>query len=145
MMIIYPASLPVQPVIDRVHDRTVSGRVTFGNSRLELLEGSLVIIQQAPAADNAAGKVQEQEKPLEQKAEKPKSGKQDPPPAQDKSGESPQQAVQQQDKRSFWQRLFKLPPLRDRIEKSLNEEWKFPSVRPRHIEYLMSEDGEEAR
>jgi hypothetical protein len=142
-MIINPASLPVQPVIDRVHDRTVSGRVTFGNSRLELLEGSLVIIQQAPAAEKAAGKVQEQEKPLEQKAENPKSDKQDPPP--EKSGDSPQQAVQQQDKRSFWQKLFKLPPLRDRIEKSLNEEWKFPSVRPRHIEYLISEDGEEAR
>ncbi len=38
-----------------------------------------------------------------------------------------------------------MPPLRKRIEKSLTEEWKLTEFRPRHIEWLASEDGAEAR
>ncbi|MBO0720937.1 MAG: hypothetical protein J2P41_08940 [Blastocatellia bacterium] len=102
------------------------------------MEGSLPIIQLRPAA--LAANAQEKEKPLEQKPEKTQPPEQNPT----EDPKSPQQ-TQQQDHRSFWQKLFKLPPLQTRIEKSLNEEWKFPEVRSRHIEYLMSEDGEEAR
>jgi hypothetical protein len=58
---------------------------------------------------------------------------------------STQQQTYPSERRGFWARVFKLPPLRKRIEKALTEDWKFADVRPRHIEWLLSEDGEEAR
>ncbi len=137
MMIFNPASLPVQPVIDRVHERAVSRRVSYGNSHLKLVEGAIPVIQ-VSAAPAAAGA------PQEKQPEGKKTAEQEPQPipTQDPKNDPPQT---QQEQRSFWQRLFKLPPLRERIEKSLNEEWKFANIRPRHIEYLLSEEGEEAR
>jgi len=38
-----------------------------------------------------------------------------------------------------------MPPLRQRVEKALTEDWAFSEIRPRHIEWLVSEDGAEAR
>lgn len=35
--------------------------------------------------------------------------------------------------------------MRKRVEKALTEDWKFPDVRQRHIESLLSEDGQESR
>ncbi len=49
------------------------------------------------------------------------------------------------EKRTFWERLFKLPPMRARVEKALSEHWKSMDVRPRNIDWLVSDDGEEAR
>jgi hypothetical protein len=55
------------------------------------------------------------------------------------------QQTEQPERRSFWERVFRMPPLRKRIEKALTEDWKFTEVRPRHIEELLSEDAEETR
>ncbi|MGH9853065.1 MAG: hypothetical protein ACREBD_24775, partial [Blastocatellia bacterium] len=65
-------------------------------------------------------------------------------PKEDQSEPAPPQTGQQE-RRSFWERVFKLPPLRKRVEKALTEDWKFSEVRPRHIESLLLEDEEEAR
>jgi len=144
-VIVTPASLPVQPVIvqDR-HDKADAKRVSFGNSRLELSAGTIPVIQ-IPRADVAIGNLQEQPvdgKPdnllrqaghSDQQTQAPPSGGQSGPPAQ------------QQERRSFWERVFRLPPLRQRIEKSLTEDWKFPEVRSRHIESLLADDAEDSR
>jgi hypothetical protein len=148
-MIISPASLPIQPVIECAHHRADSKSISFGNLRLALAEGAPPVIEisrQISRADvAAAGKPQET--PLEQKAQTP--AQQQQPSGQAAQGvpgggQSDASALPdpQQERLSFWQRLFKLPPLRKRIEKALTEDWKFTEVRPRHIEYLLSEDGE---
>ncbi len=83
--------------------------------------------------------------PQEQKSSEPKS--QAPPkgtPGVDQSKVSPPQAAQPE-RRSFWERLLKMPPLSARIEKSLTQDWKLSDIRPRHIEWLMTDDGEETR
>ncbi len=49
------------------------------------------------------------------------------------------------DRRTFWERVFKLPPMNKRLEKVLAEDWKFTDIKPRNIEWLLSEEGEEAR
>jgi hypothetical protein len=53
--------------------------------------------------------------------------------------------TEQPERRTFWEKVFRMPPLRKRLEKTLVEEWKFSEVRPRHIEDLLSDDAEEAR
>jgi hypothetical protein len=49
------------------------------------------------------------------------------------------------DRRTFWERVFKLAPLRERLEKTLTKDWKFTDVRPRQLDTLLSDEGEEAR
>ena len=56
-----------------------------------------------------------------------------------------QQPLSKPEKRTFWERFFKIPPMRIRVEKTMAENWKFLEVRPRNIEWLLTEDGEEAR
>ncbi len=147
-MIVSPASLPIQPVIERTDDRADSKRVFFGDSRLELSEGSLLVIQISRADVSALE--ERQEKSTDRKSEnlpqqeKPSDQASQAPPKEGKSEPAAQQ-TEQQDRRGFWARVFRLPPLRKRIEKALNEEWKFTDVRPRHMEWLLSEEGEEAR
>jgi hypothetical protein len=51
----------------------------------------------------------------------------------------------QPDRKTFWERLFRMPPLRKRVEKALVEEWKFSEVKPRDIEEMLSDDAEEIR
>jgi hypothetical protein len=63
---------------------------------------------------------------------------------EDQSERLPDQAGQSE-RRTFWERVFSMPPLRKRIERALVEDWKFSDVRPRHIETLLSEDAEETR
>jgi hypothetical protein len=53
--------------------------------------------------------------------------------------------TEQTERRTFWEKVFRMPPLRKRLEKTLVEEWKFSEVRPRHIEDLLSDDAEETR
>jgi hypothetical protein len=112
------------------------------------LEGALpiILISPAPAAAGAIQEKSPQGKPSEEKSGNSNAPDRDSTPQsiQDPNSNAPQQTAQQE-RRSFWQRLFNIPPLRQRIEKSLNEEWKFSDVRQRHIEYLASEEGEEAR
>jgi hypothetical protein len=145
---ITPASLPVPPVIAQAYERADSKIASFGNSRLELSKGVIPVIQISRADPAAVGEVQEKpgDKKSENPAQQPKPSDPGPQaqPKQDQSEPAPQQA-QPQERRSFWERLFNLPPLRKRIEKALTEEWKFSEVRPRHIEWLLSEDGEDAR
>gem|GEM_PF-2486062 len=143
---ISPASLPIQAVIVEAHERTTLRSRSFGHSRLEL--SALPVIQISKAGNAGAGKPQEElhDRTSENPSQQQKSAGQESPadPTGDQGGASAQQASQQE-KRSFWQRVFNLPPLRKRIEKALAEDWKFTDVRPRHIEWLLSEDGEDAR
>jgi hypothetical protein len=111
IVIINPPSLPIQSVFERAHARADSERASFGNSRLELSEGAIPVIQIS---------------------------------SEDQSKLLPDQ-TERQERRSFWERVFKMLPLRKRIEKALTEDWKFYEVRPRHVEALLSEDAEETR
>ena len=52
---------------------------------------------------------------------------------------------EQPERKTFWERVFRMPPLRKRLEKVLVEEWKFSEVRQRQIEDLLSDDAEETR
>jgi hypothetical protein len=110
-----PPSLPTQPVFEQAHVRAVSESASFGASRLKLLEGAVPVIQ-------ISGQI---------------SG-------EGQSKLPPDQTVRQE-RRTFWERVFRMAPLRKRLEKTLVEEWKFSEVRSRHIEDLLSEDAEEAR
>ena len=143
-MIISPASLPIQPVIERAHDRADSKIVSWGNSRLDLSEGAFPVVH-ISGADGAA---------VEELPAKPLDGNSEHPTQPQKPSNQEAQArpkgdqsapTGQPDRRSFWERVFNLPPLRERLEKALTEEWKFPELRPRHLEWLLSEEGEEAR
>ncbi len=122
--------------------------VSFWNSRLDLKEGTLTLIQISRANLAATGNFQERatEKKPENSSRQQKISDQESQaqPKGDQSQASPQ-PTQQQERRSFWERVFKLPPLPKRIEKALTEDWKFTGIRPRHIEWLLSEDGEEDR
>lgn len=146
-MIVSPASLPpIQPVIEQAHPAPAAARAFFGNSCLELLDVGSPVIHVSRADLAASGAFQE--KPTGTKAE-------NPPPQEKPSDQASQAAPQtassdaaaQQtaERRSFWARVFKLPPLRQRVEKALTEEWKLAEVRPRHIEWLLSDDGDTAR
>jgi len=151
-VIVSPASLPIQLVTEQAPNKAESKIVSFGNSRLDLSEGVLSVIQisgQIFRADVAA--VEElQEKSINKKSENlPPQQKLSDQEAQASTkgdqGEPAPQQTEQQERRGFWERVFKLPPLRKRIEKALTEDWKFSEVRPRHIETLLSEDAEEER
>src|SRR5262249_1125681 len=153
IMIVSPASLPIQPVIERAHDRADSRRISFENSRLEnsrleLLEEALPVIQLTRSDRAAAGALREKAVDRNQEAlteqQKPSDQAPKTQPKADQSKPAPQQ-TDQQERRSFWARVFNLPPLRKRIEKALTEDWKFTDIRPRHIEWLLSDDGEDAR
>ncbi|MEP7340618.1 MAG: hypothetical protein ABI977_23000 [Acidobacteriota bacterium] len=142
-MIFSPASLPIQPVIERAHDMADSRTGSFQSCCLKMLQGEFPVIQISEARTTTGGEVQE--KPLDKEPAQQKKSDQNAQ-ASPKAGQA--QASQQpgqEERRSFWQRVFNLPPLRKRIEKALEEDWKFPDVKPRDIEGLLSEDEEEAR
>src|SRR5262245_38306182 len=101
--------------------------ISYGTTRLELSGRAYTVIQ-----------ISDQESPPPSKT------------SQGASSQSPQSGAASQpdeppEKRSFWERVFRMPPLRKRIEKSLTEDWKFAEVRPRHVESLMDDDAEDAR
>jgi hypothetical protein len=126
--------------------------VSFGDSRLELSEGALIVIEvsgrlsrsRAPvaselhekSADGKSENLSPQETLSDQESQSDSNARQTAP-----------QTVQtgQPERRTFWERVFRMPPLRKRVEKALVEEWKFSEVRPRHIEELLTDDAEEAR
>src|SRR5262245_8656555 len=135
-MILNPASLPVQPVIERASTRTDAKIVIFEKSYLQLLNGS-VIVSPGNLQDKSPTKDSE---PAKQSDGQQSQGQQ----KEDQNGGSPDQSSTPE-KRSFWERVFKIPPVRKRIEKALTVDWKFTDVKPRDIEYLASEEGEEAR
>jgi len=150
-VIVSPASLPVQPVIAQASDMADSRTVSFGISRLELPAGAFPVITiiRQPSEVSASTIGVRQEKPIAEKAEnlpqqQPPAPKPQAAPKQDQAGTSAQQTGQP-DRQTFWERVFKLPPLRKRVEKTLTEDWKFPDVRPRQVEVLLTEEGEDAR
>jgi hypothetical protein len=65
----------------------------------------------------------------------------------DKSGpqNDPNAAAAQAERKTFWQRVFNLPPTRKRLEKALTEDWKFTDVRPRQLDTLMTDEEEDLR
>lgn len=151
-MIVTPASLPIQSAFEQAYAVTGQKRVFFGASRLELPEGAFPVIHSGQLSGAVlAGELQE--KPADKKPEnpppqqKPSSQESQAQPKEAKGEQSAPASQQtgQEERRSFWARVFNLPPMRKRIEKALTEDWKFPEVRPRHIESLMAEDGEDAR
>ncbi len=136
-MIVNPPSLPNQPVIEHPRLMVASKILFFGASRLELLEGVHPVIQIPRSEDSQEKVANGTSERVSQEAN-----------ASDQKSQDNNPALQQpaaEERRSFWARVFKLPPLRTRIEKSLTQDWKFTEVRPRHIETLLSEDEEEAR
>lgn len=147
-MIANPPSLPVQPVIEQASFSANSKGVSFGDSRLELSEGALFVIQLSRTGATVVGGIQE--KSVDGKSED--LSRQEKPPNQEsqtdsKSGQKAPQSEQatQAERRTFWERVFGMAPLRKRVEKALTENWKFSEVRPRHIEELLTEESEEAR
>src|SRR5262249_59642522 len=133
-----PPSLPTQPVIEQASDRADSKGVSFGDSRLELSDRALFVIQlsrsRAPVeveTQNLASLPQEKHPDQEPQAES-KAGQNRPQP-------------EQAEHSTFWERVFRMPPLSKRIERALTEDWKFSEVRPAQVEELLSEDSEETR
>ncbi len=140
-----PPSLPVQPVIEQVNVQAESPSICFGNLRFNWAQETFSTVQiihpddvdkppeSAPGRDNGVPP-----------APGVSASAPNPPATPTQSPAAPHPTAQA-DKRSFWERLFKIPPMRTRLEKSLTENWKFIEVRPRNIEWLLSDDGEEAR
>ncbi|HZF41468.1 MAG TPA: hypothetical protein VE715_21805, partial [Blastocatellia bacterium] len=58
-MIANPASLPTQPVIEQASDKADSKRVSFRDSRLELSDGALIVIQLSRAGAPVVRELQE--------------------------------------------------------------------------------------
>lgn len=149
-MIVSPASLPVYTVIEQAHTKTASKIIFFRATRLELSLGAFPVIQISKTDDISVEGLQE--KPAEKKdGNSPSQQKGTGQNAQAQSGQAGQagqaqgDTAPQQERKSFWQRLFNVPPIRTRIEKALVEDWKFSEIRPRHIEGLLSDDEEETR
>lgn len=152
-MIVSPVSLPIQPVIELTATATQAQVLTYGRTRLEVTRGAARLVLTTPtargdASTNAGPAVIAASVTLTGTAQtgadanaasqaktEPASKPQAP------ASKTPADA----DRRSFWARVFNLPPLRTRVEKVLNDEWKFTDVRPRHIEFLLSDEGEDAR
>lgn len=145
-MIVSPVYLPTQSVIEQASPAEMR-IVSAGFSRLELSARTFPVVKvygqvpivpteilQPPQDDHAAATTQEG---LVQTDEQAK-----PDPNQPQTGA---QAAKKTPRQPFWERVFNIAPLNERLEKSLTKDWKFTDVRPRHIEWLMSEEGEEAR
>ncbi len=145
IVFVIPPSLPVQPVIEQSYIKAESPRVTFGTIHFSLSKGENPVIQIQGNHPDLVGKPPEN--PNDRKPESSSSAQLTPAP-EPNAAQSPTTSTQTTppaERRTFWERLFKLPPMRVRIEKALNENWKFINVRPRNIDWLLSDDGEEAR
>lgn len=149
-----PASLPNQPVLAPVCHTAVwhtekTRRVAFGNSRLALSaqsKGTRLVIEVSGAT--AAVQTQQPEQTLDRQPETTAAQTTAQPAAQDpqaKPKADPGASATAPERQPFWERFFKVAPMRTRLEKALNENWKFPEVRPRQIEFLLAPDEEDAR
>ncbi|HEY8459556.1 MAG TPA: hypothetical protein VIM99_04200, partial [Blastocatellia bacterium] len=93
------------------------------------LSGGRAPVALAPHEKSADGKSENLSRQEEVSVEEPKAGS-------NARQNEPQTA--QPERRTFWERVFRMQPLRKRLEKALVENWKFSEVRPRHIEELLS-------
>jgi hypothetical protein len=113
-----------------------------------LSDGALFVIQLSRAGAPVALEIQEKSvegKPGNQARQEKPSAEDSQADSKARQNEPQTDQAEQPERRSFWERVFRMPPLRKRIEKSLTEDWKFAEVRPRHIEALLSEDADETR
>jgi hypothetical protein len=142
-----PPSLPTQAVIEQASFRADSKRESFGDSRLELSDGALFVIQLSRAGAPVVGESQEKTdvKPENPSQREKLSDQESLADSKATQNEPQPERAEQPERRTFWERVFRMPPLRKRVEKSLTEDWKFSEVRPRHVENLLSEDAEEMR
>ncbi len=126
-----PASLPpIQPVVEH-HSRISASalqKVSFEATRLDLSDAAFPVVQ-------ISNQTAQPQTDADQATATPKQDNQ----------QSGQTAGQPTERRTFWERVFKMPPMSKRLEKMLTEEWKFTDIKPRNIEWLISEEGEEAR
>ncbi|HEX4945987.1 MAG TPA: hypothetical protein VFZ34_04965, partial [Blastocatellia bacterium] len=134
-MIVIPASLPVQPIIEQSYDKVVAQSVSYGNSRLDLAKGVIHVRQSSGADHPEQGNLNE---PPESTAER------EPQPQTKPSPSSPPD-TQKAERRTFWERVFNVPPMRKRLERVFAEEWKLNDIRTRNIDWLLTPEGEEAR
>ncbi len=150
-MIVSPVSLPTQSVIEQANPAQT--QVSFaGLSRLELSAKALPVVKvfrQAPVSVTSVAADEVRATGQDTNAATTAPNEQSKPEAQAKSGtdknQSGNQTVKKPARQPFWERVFNIAPLSERLEKSLTKDWKFTEVRPRHIEWLMSDEGEEAR
>ncbi len=119
-------ALPVHPSVERVQQITNSQPARYSAHHVVHAERTYPVIVVSPPDDAV----------------------QDPVPTATPNpadANAPTADAQTGDKQTFWERVFRMPPVRKRLEKVLVEEWKFTDIRPRHLEWLLSEEGEEAR
>lgn len=126
-----PASLPPIPSVVENHHFTSGAnlnRVSLGASRLDLSNAAIPIVR-ISSQDNQA-----QSEPGQGASASPQDAKQ-----------TGQTATPPTERRTFFERLFNIPPMSKRLEKVLAEDWKFTDIKPRQIEWLLTDEGEEAR
>jgi hypothetical protein len=151
-----PASLPNQPVMSApvrntsAHHMEDTRRVAFGNSRLTLSAQSKTRLVIALSSATATVPMPQQEQPPTRQPETTASPTTAPngtqePQAKPQTEQAAQAPATTQEKQPFWERVFNVPPMRVRLEKALSEKWKFPEVRPRYLEFLLSPEEEDAR
>ena len=143
-MIVSPVYLPTQSVIEQASPAE-SRIVSVGLTRLELSANTFPavnVFRQAPANNPHTVIKEVQATTQDDNAATTAQGEQaKPEPGKNQAGNQPPKKPRQ----PFWERVFNIPPLNERLEKALTKDWKLTEVRPRHIEWLMSEEGEEAR
>lgn len=147
ILILIALALPTQPVIERVHNTPDLKTNTQVISQIGTSEAAIAGL---PAFNGRFTDEALQEKSavtdsqnIDQKQKVPDQDSQTQ--SKDDQNTAANQQAAQQDRRSFWERVFRMPPLRQRIEKALAEDWKLSDVRPRHIEGLLSDEEEETR
>jgi hypothetical protein len=140
-VIVVPVSLPVQPALEQITPQAALPNASYGLAQLHWSAGTFPVIQLPADAP--------QDKPAETQPDEPTQQPAAGAPAQDQNKDAakdpakdPSQAGTQQ---TFWERVFRMPPLRTRLEKALAQDWKLTDIRPRHLDYLVSLEGEEVR
>lgn len=130
MFLVYVDTLPpaVHEIEVKTDSESVAATISFGNSRLRYSTGNAPVINILNPRDQEQNKSNNNSKTE---------------PADEQNSGTP--TAQSKDKQSFWERLFGIAPVRTRVEKVLNDEWKFENIRPRYIDWLVSEEGQEAR
>ncbi len=145
-MIANPVSLPNQPVIEQFCQVVASKTLSFGSSRLEFSDGAFRVVStedfQDALTDGRSENHTQESKASDQKTQNNTSKKDQ---SAQPTNQPTNQPANQDDRRSFWARMFKLPPMRARVEKALTQDWKFAEVRQHDIETLLSDDEEESR
>ncbi len=141
MFFVVPPSLPVPPTIEQVYVQTAAPTSAWGRLRLDFASRDFPVVHLQAAQDGNPPE-RSDGTPAETLAPTPSRATPAAPPSQT-TASAPTQLPGE--KRTFWERFFKLPPMRQRLEKSLAENWKFNNIRPRNLDWLVSDDGMEAR